>query len=101
MSNTFQHGLASADELVLRALDELDLHTTAVLQESRRSTLSRVLETRAATQQALGWSRWTTHVAVSHATQAIEDDLFSTNKALRRAHASLQASLRMGSTGAT
>lgn len=84
----------AADTLVLGALDELDCGATAAtLSSVRTRSLSRALEAAAASREAHGISRWSTFVSVMRATQPLEDDLLRSQRALRRAHASLEASL--------
>ena len=77
-----------ADRLVLAALDELcgagDLPATSA--GTRTAQLARAIEAVAAGQKADGLGRWRNFTAVSSATLALEDDLLSTRRALRRAH---------------
>ena len=82
----------SADALVCWALEELD--SVPAPEASRAQTLLRSLEAIAHLRQANALQRWCSVMAVQEATQPIEDELFRTQRALRRANSSLTASLQ-------
>ena len=84
----------AADSLVLGALGELADDSSAAPSGARGRGLSRALDAVVALRQAQGLQRWCSFVAVSEATQPLEDDLITTQRALRRAHASLTASIQ-------
>lgn len=77
---------ARADALVLRALEELHEIDTP---DAARERLSRALESLAQVRQAHVLRKWTSAVAVTDACLPIEDELISTQRALRRANSSL------------
>ena len=81
--------MTAADSLVLNALNELAFEATVT--PARTATLDSTLEGIAARRLASGLDRWRTFIAVSAALQPVEDELYSTQRALRRAHASLVA----------
>ena len=85
----------AADVLVLNALDELlSEGTAATLSSARSRTLGHALETLATSKQIAALRQWHSAAAVMSATQSVEDELLSTQRALRRAHASLAHSLQ-------
>ena len=97
-------GSASADALLLQALDELrmptTLHAPIVSPQVRQDRqLAKVLEMRCDTSLALRLARWRTFVAVSEATEPLEDNVFTAQQALRRAHTMLQATVQQQKPG--
>ena len=84
---------SEADALVLAALNELDTDATppgALLNGLRERGLTRALEAVASVRAASAMRQWHEASTTLAATQGIEDDLLSTQRALHRAHASLK-----------
>ena len=83
---------SAADSVILAALGELSFVGTATArQPTQEQAINRLLDkldNAAAARAFLNWHRF---VASRNACQPLEDELFTTKKELRRAHAMLQA----------
>ena len=73
----------TADALVIDALSELD--ALAMPPNARAVKLQRCLEAAAERREADGLNAWSKFVAVSEATQPLEDQVISLTKGLQRA----------------
>ena len=73
----------TADALVIDALSELD--ALAKPPNARAVKLQRCLEAAAERREADGLNAWSKFVAVSEATQPLEDQVISLTKGLQRA----------------
>ena len=73
----------TADALVIDALSELD--ALAAPPNARAVKLQRCLEAAAERREADGLNAWSKFVAVSEATQPLEDQVISLTKGLQRA----------------
>ena len=83
---------ATADGLMVRALDALMPENAAAAQGNARTRgLSRALDACATRRQAQGIAKWRSFIDVEAAALPIEDELLSTQRALRRAHAALSS----------
>ena len=74
----------TADALVIDALSELDALAT-MPPNARAVKLQRCLEAAAERREADGLNAWSKFVAVSEATQPLEDQVISLTKGLQRA----------------
>ena len=89
---------ASADALLAWALQSLRTPASVLVErpgakDAQDRQLLRVLSSLEGSALAAGLGRWRTFCAVTEATEPIEDEVFTTQQSLRRAHAMLQGAV--------